>query len=196
MGSARNAAWPPEIELPLNKEGRQHPMKLLSRMFRPRPAPREALRPLWHRIVEIAREEEWYAESGVADTVGGRFDMITAVLSMVVLRMEREPILVGPSALLTELFVEDMDGQLREIGVGDLVVGKHIGRLMSVFGGRLGAYRDGLAGDDAALAETVARNVSLIEGHGPERPAKGLAQLSARLSGLEAEALLDGIIPR
>lgn len=109
-------------------------MNLLSRLFRSRQDPRDALRPLWHRIVEIAREREWYADHGVADTVAGRFDMITAVLAVVIIRMEREPILVPPSVRLTELFVDDMDGQLRESGVGDVVVGKHMGKLMSVLG--------------------------------------------------------------
>lgn len=171
-------------------------MSLLSRLFRPKPDPREALHPLWHRTVEIARERAWYADHGVADSVAGRFDMITAVLAMVLLRMEREPMLLKHSAHLTELFVDDMDGQLRESGVGDVVVGKHIGRLMSVLGGRLGAYRDGLAAGEAELAGAVARNVSLTEGAGPQGVALALAGLASQLSALEAEALLDGIIPR
>src|SRR5690242_175370 len=100
-------------------------MKLLARLFGSGNDPREALRPLWHRVVELAREKRWYAEHGVADTIEGRFDMITAVLALVLLRMEREPELVESSVFLTELFVEDMDGQLRERGVGDVVVGKH-----------------------------------------------------------------------
>ena len=69
------------------------------------------------------------------------------------------------SALLAELFVEDMDGQLREFGVNDVVVGKRIGKLMSVLGGRLGAYRSALnAGDLDKLAAAVARNVTFAEG--------------------------------
>ena len=171
-------------------------MSLLSRLFRSKPDPREALRPLWHRVVEIARERDWYAMHGVADTVAGRFDMITAVLAIVLIRMERETILVPPSARLTELFVDDMDGQLRESGVGDIVVGKHIGRLMSTLGGRLGAYRDGLAQGEAIMAGAVSRNVTLLDGHGTEGVAAALATLSAQLAPIEAEALLDGIIPR
>jgi len=171
-------------------------MSLLSRLFRSKPDPRGALRPLWHRIVDIAREPDWYRQHGAADTVAGRFDMITAVLALVLLRMEKEPILLEHSARLTELFVEDMDGQLRESGVGDVVVGKHIGRLMGVLGGRLGAYRDGLAGGVAVLSQAVVRNISLQEGQAPDGMATALAHLSAQLDTLEAEALLDGIVPR
>ena len=172
-------------------------MKLLSRLLGSRPDPREALRPLWHRLVEIAREKSWYADMGVADTVEGRFDMITAVLAVALLRMESEPELVAPSVRLTELFVEDMDGQLRESGVGDLVVGKHIGRLMSAMGGRLGAYREGLAQqDDGALAEAVARNIGLVEGGDPARAAAGLRALQRQLSETDSGKILAGDIRR
>ncbi len=200
MGRARNGAWTTPPEFPLYQDRAAPPMSLLSRLFRPKPDPREALRPLWHRTVEIARERGWYADHGVADSVAGRFDMITAVLAVVLLRMEREAILLRHSAHLTELFVDDMDGQLRESGVGDVVVGKHIGKLMSVLGGRLGAYREGLAasanGSEAELAQAVARNVSLTEGASPEGVAGALRLLASQLAALEAEALLDGIIPR
>lgn len=165
-------------------------MKLLSRLLRSAD-PREQLRPLWHRVVEITREKRWYAEMGVADTLEGRFDMISAVLALVLLRMEREEKLIEPSVFLTELFVEDMDGQLRESGVGDLVVGKHIGRLVSSLGGRLGAFRTALAQDDAAaLADAVARNVNLIEGADPRAAATGLRALARKLAEVPGEQLL------
>ena len=86
-------------------------MKLLSRIFGRTGDPREELRPLWHRVVEIAREPQWYAHAGIADSVRGRFDTITLVLALVLLRMEREEELRVPAVLLTELFVEDMDDQ-------------------------------------------------------------------------------------
>lgn len=169
-------------------------MSLLSRLLRPRRDPREDVRTLWHRVVEIAREREWYARFGAADTVAGRFDLITAVLSIVLIRMEREPALVEPSVRLAELFVDDMDGQLREAGVGDVVVGKHIGRLMSVLGGRLGAYRAALA--DGDMEGAVTRNVSFGETADPGGFAEALAALDTTLRGVEGEALLAGRIPR
>ena len=165
-------------------------MSLLSRLFGAGRDPRDGLRPLWHRTVELAREEHWYATCGVADTLEGRFDMITAVLAVVLVRMEREETLVAPSVYLTELFVDDMDGQLREAGVGDLVVGKRMGKLMSTMGGRLGAYRDGLASPDGLLATAVNRNVTLDEDGSAACVAEGLRSLSARLDRTDAKALL------
>ena len=170
-------------------------MNLLARLFRSAPDPREALRPLWHRVVEISREPEWYAECGVADSVAGRFDMITAVLALVLLRLEGDGDCGPQSALLAELFVEDMDGQLRESGVGDIVVGKHIGKLMASLGGRIGAYRAALAGA-APLEEAVRRNVTLRDGSGPEALAERLRALGAQLDATAADALLGGRIAR
>ena len=62
------------------------------------------------------------------------------------------------SVLLTESFIDDMDSSLRQIGIGDFVVGKHVGRLMGALGGRLDAYRSALAGE-GALGDAVRRNV-------------------------------------
>ncbi len=78
------------------------------------------------------------------DTIDGRFDMVAAMLSLALIRMETLG-LQGEGARLTEIFVEDMDGQVRQIGFGDLVVGKQIGKMMSALGGRIAAYRAALA---------------------------------------------------
>ena len=96
-------------------------VSLLARLFSSQPDPRESLRPLWHRVVELSRDPALYRDDGVADTVAGRFDMIAAVLALVMLRLERDG-LAQDNVWLTELFVEGMDAQLRETGVGDLVL--------------------------------------------------------------------------
>lgn len=171
-------------------------MNLISRLLGTRPDPREAVRPLWHRVVEIARAPSWYARCGVADTVPGRFDAVTLVLALVMLRMERGKhaaggsALIEPSARLTELFVEDMDGQLRQSGVGDLVVGKQMGKLVSVLAGRIGALREALGQDDAALAAVLERNVTLMEGADSALLAAEVRALHARIEALSDEDLL------
>ena len=173
-------------------------MSLFSRLFGSRSDPRDALRPLWYRIVELSRLPEYYAQCHVADTVEGRFDMVTQILSLVLLRMENSRGLSRQSALLTELFVEDMDGQLRQSGVGDLMVGKHMGKLVSTLGGRLGAMRDALAGggDDAALAAALARNVTFTADADPAALAVRLRALHALLADAADETILSGDFAR
>ena len=69
--------------------------------------------------------------------------MIAAILALVLLRLEAEGNAGrDPSVLLTEIFIDDMDGTLRQIGIGDYVVGKHVGRMMSALGGRIAAFRE------------------------------------------------------
>ena len=162
-----------------------------------RKANQTELRPLWHRVVEIAREPHWYAAGGIADTVPGRFDAISAVLTLVLLRMEAsEPARIH-TARLTELFVSDMDGQLRQSGVGDVVMGKQMGRLMSALGGRIDAFREGLAqSDDTALIGAVTRNLTLTERGDAAVVAAALRGLARDLAATDDAALLAGTIAR
>lgn len=169
-------------------------MTLFKHLFAARPDPREGLRPLWQAIVDEARRPDWYARAGAADTVAGRFDMVTAVLAAVLVRMESGGDLAAHAVLLTELFVQDMDGQLREFGVGDVIVGKRVGKLMEAMGGRLAAYRTGLAGDDAALIEAVGRNMTLRDGGDPAAIAAELRIWADRLARTDDAALLAGKI--
>ena len=171
-------------------------MSVITRLFRSRSDPREGLRPLWHAIVAHSREAWWYREGGVADTVPGRFDMIVAILALVLLRLEPEAETAQAQVFLTELFVEDMDGQLRESGVGDPVIGKHVGRLVSALGGRLGAFRTALASAGDAWPAAVARNVSLREGAGTEPLARRLLAFQHSLTAVGTDRLLAGELPQ
>jgi len=155
---------------------------------------RDALAPLYRAVVAAARRPVWYQAGKVPDTLDGRFDMVAGILSLVLLRLERE----GepgraPSALLTEIFVDDMDGQLRQQGIGDIVVGKHIGRMMSALGGRLGAFREAFGG--GGLDDVIVRN--LYRGEAPDPAAlavvrDGLLTLDAALTATPVGEMLDG----
>ena len=158
---------------------------------------REPLQPLYAAVVAKGREPAWYRDGQVPDTLDGRFDMIAAILSLVLLRLEEEGESgKGPSVLLTEIFIEDMDGTLRQLGVGDYVVGKHVGRMMSALGGRLAAFRTGR--EEGVLAGAVTRNifheappsegaVAFVSG--------GLERFAGALDEAPVEAVLAGELP-
>ena len=157
-------------------------------------AERDRLAPLYRAVVAEARRPAWYREGQVPDTLDGRFDMVAAILSLVLLRLEAEGDAArAPSAYLTELFVDDMDGQLRQRGIGDIVVGKHIGRMMGALGGRLGALREAFAG--GGLDDVIQRN--LYRGAVPTPWALaevryGLLAVRKRLASAPAAALIEG----
>ena len=156
----------------------------------------EAL-PLYTAVVGRGRAEHWYREGAVPDSVDGRFDMIAAVLAMVLIRLDAEGASAAPvSASLTERFVDDMDGQLRQMGIGDIVVGKHIGRMMSMLGGRIGAYRAGLSAGD--LTPALARNLyraGIPDERAQAHVAAGLTQLHEALATTHLDRLIRGDLP-
>ncbi len=168
-------------------------MSLLSRFFGEK-TDRKAVRPLWDAVVRTAREPRWYRELGLADTLEGQFEAVTMVLAAVLLRMEEAPELMEASVRLTETFVDDMDGQLRNGGVGDLSVGKNIGKQMGVLGGRLGVLRQAKADGAEALGVLVARNLTFRDGFDAHGFVPELEGLIARLSSTSAPDLLAGRI--
>lgn len=126
-----------------------------------RKASRNSVRAVYGAIVAAARHEKPYAEWGVPDSVDGRYDMIVlhAVLVLERLSGGDADAQAFAQALTDEVFA-DMDRSLREMGVGDLSVGKKVRRMAEMFYGRAQAYRPLLqAGDRAGLAEALGRNV-------------------------------------
>ena len=172
-------------------------MTFLTRIFGGK-QDRDLYRPLYDAIVNAGRARKWYVEGEVPDTIDGRFDMIAAVMALTLLRLEKDPESArAPTVLLTEIFIDDMDGSMRQLGIGDFIVGKHVGRLMGALGGRLGAFRaDVEAGRD--FTATVARNI--FHDAPPNEEAlhfvsRGLEALNARLQALSTRELLSGAFP-
>lgn len=164
-------------------------MFLLKRIFgRSEPDPKQNLLPLYNRVVAKARQPHWYIEGHVPDSIDGRFDMVAAMLALVLLRLEKIPGHEQDMAYLTELFVDDMDGQLREVGIGEMIVGKHVGRMMGALGGRLTAFRAGLA-DHAGLDGAILRNIYRAD------TADDAALAYVRKALLETEAALASDVP-
>jgi cytochrome b pre-mRNA-processing protein 3 len=152
-------------------------------------------------IVALARRPWLYAQAGVPDTVSGRFDMIVLHLALVIARLR----VGGPEAqafsqALLETMFADMDGNLREMGVGDLSVAKRMRTMAGIHYGRAIAYREALAAADppAAVAEVLVRNL-FPAGAPPSVGMKLLADhavaLRAALAATPVEVLVGGALP-
>lgn len=143
---------------------------------------------LYCATVAAARDPFLYRALGVADTLDGRFDLLCLHASLLIRRLQRDPE-PGPAlaqALFDAMF-QDMDANLREMGVGDLSVGRHVRSMWEALQGRALAYGGAIdAGDAAALEAAIARNVW----RGAAAPAGSAAAL-ARLALAQA-ACLDG----
>jgi cytochrome b pre-mRNA-processing protein 3 len=124
---------------------------------------RDAVYRLYAQIVGQARSPEFYNLCGVPDTVAGRFDLIGLHAYLVMRRLKEMDDQRGAdlSQRLFDAMFADMDRNMREMGVGDLSVGKKVKALAKSFYGRTKAYDDGLAGGQGDLEQALRRNLFL-----------------------------------
>lgn len=163
-------------------------------MFRRRTAA-ATIAALYGVIVAQGRSPVFYRDYGVPDTVEGRFDLVVLQLALLLRRLDAEPVTqpeLGPDLGqgLFDHFCHDMDGSLRELGVGDLTVPKQMRDIAQSFYGRLNAYAAALAGgDEPALVGALARNVfGKPEAEGAPRLA---AYVHAAVAALERQTRAD-----
>ncbi|MCX5493630.1 ubiquinol-cytochrome C chaperone [Kaistia dalseonensis] len=116
---------------------------------------------LYGAIVAQSRQPAFYADWLVPDTLDGRYDMIVLHDFLLFYRLKTESDAdrrLGQAVF--DIFLKDMDGALREMGVGDISVPKKLKKMAEVFYGRVSAYDAALAaGDGAALEAAIARNI-------------------------------------
>jgi cytochrome b pre-mRNA-processing protein 3 len=121
---------------------------------------RDAAHGIYVALVEQARAPVFYQQLEVADTLDGRFDMILLHAFFVFLRLKDE---TGEGRRLSQdvfrVMFDDMDQSLREMGVGDLSVGKRVKDMAKAFYGRMNAYEVALTEGEAALKDALARNL-------------------------------------
>jgi len=157
---------------------------------------REAAERAYSRVVEHARQPGFFTDCGVPDTVDGRFELICLHAFLYLHRLKREQKRAAPlGQRFFDTMFADFDRSLREMGTGDLSVGREVKRMAQAFYGRIAAYEEGLAGDDSVLLAALARN---LFGTAPPNPARleamagYLRREAARLSRRSAEELLVG----
>jgi cytochrome b pre-mRNA-processing protein 3 len=137
-----------------------------SGLFRRSPK-QDSIHALYGAIVAQARSPIFYRGYAVPDTVTGRLEMILIHVFLFFRRARAgTDIMQRLGQGVFDRFCDDMDGNLREMGIGDLAVPKHMQRIGEAFYGRAAAYDAALdAGDDAALSQALTRNVF---GNGPQ----------------------------
>src|SRR5271156_4848457 len=160
---------------------------------KPRVAPRGTIEAIYGMIVTQAREPLFYRNLGVPDTVNGRFDLLVLHLWMVLRRVESIEGGTETCQALFDRFCDDMDANLREMGVGDLTVPKRMQAFGEAFYGRAAAYDAAFAaGSDAP---TLALRKNILNGESMEN-ARRLATYAqtamAHLEELDDAAFLAG----
>lgn len=156
----------------------------------------EVAQALYTAVVEQARRVEFYRDWGVPDSVDGRFEMLVLHVFLVLRRLKQAPEQAGEiGQRLFDTLFRDMDASLREMGVGDLSVGKKIRDMAEAFYGRVSSYETGLEAGGGALEAAVERNLFGTVQATPEQIgalAGYLAEAAEALDAQSVEALLSG----
>jgi cytochrome b pre-mRNA-processing protein 3 len=172
---------------------------LLDRLFKPRAA-QSAGRALYARAVEQSRSPDLYADLGAPDTAEGRFEIYSLHVVLLLDRMRGHGGALGETArdvsqALFDTYLKDLDHALRELGVGDLSVGRKMRKLGEAFYGRGKSYEAAFAAlpDEGPLAALIARTVyaEADATPAPRLVAYVLAQRAA-LAGQPLEVLTAG----
>ncbi|HEY8434610.1 MAG TPA: ubiquinol-cytochrome C chaperone family protein [Sphingomicrobium sp.] len=140
-------------------------------------APRGAA--LFDAVTGIAREPHWYVEGQVPDTIDGRFAVLSTIIALILVRLEADGdkgdlVSVG----LTEHFIEVMEAEHRELGLGDPTLGKTVRKLVGSLSRRTDRWRSVIAGE-ADWAETTRDSL-----YKENAPADALEHASASLQRL------------
>jgi cytochrome b pre-mRNA-processing protein 3 len=154
---------------------------------------------LYGAIVAQARAPGFYADYGVPDTVAGRFDLLALHVHLFMRRLNGgDASSRAAGQALVERFFEDMDGNLRELGVSDLSVPRQMRGLAEAFYGRVDRYDAALEErGERALAAALLRNVFGERDEaraGAERLARYVRRTEESLAACAVERIVAGAV--
>lgn len=167
-------------------------------LLKPRPHERAAFTLYGHAVAQ-ARLPGWYESHAVPDTLDGRFDMVGVFAFLLIdrLQADSDPRGAALAQAVFDAMFADMDQTLREMGVGDLSVGKRVKAMWTAFNGRAHAYSaalDRAATDAAPLVAALSRNVwrSTEVVPGAQGLAAHMVAVRRALAGQALAGLADG----
>ena len=149
---------------------------------------------LFDAITAKTRERHWYVAGEVPDTLDGRFGVLATMAALVIVRLERE----GKkgdvvSVTLTERFIEVMESEHRELGLGDPKLGRTVRRLVGSLARRVELWRSAVA---SRSGWNDAARQSVYTGDAARDPlthtAGALRAIWTELQGVNVDALSEG----
>lgn len=151
---------------------------------------------LFAALTTEARRPHWYVEGSVPDTFNGRFAVLSTLVALALRRLEREGDYGNrASAALTERFIEVMESEHRELGVGDPALGRTVRKLVSILAKRTELWRS-VSGEEGdwvrATRESLYSNDVAQEA--VAHSAEALRQLFERLAASSLVELGHGTI--
>jgi len=150
---------------------------------------RDAAELAYRLVVEQARRPAFFVAFGVPDTLDGRFELICLHAFLYLHRLKGEPSAAASGQRFYDTMFADFDRSLRELGTGDLSVGRQIKRMAEALNGRIRAYEAGLDGDDAALEAALGRNLYGTAHASPEQTARMASYVRGEAASLASQSI-------
>jgi len=99
-------------------------------------------------VTKFARQPHWYVEGAMPDTLDGRFAVLATIIALVLVRLEADRD-AGDlvSVALTERFIEVMESEHRELGIGDPTLGRTVRKLVGSLARRTDLWRSATCGE-------------------------------------------------
>lgn len=169
---------------------------MLSFLFRGLTTERRSGHPLFDSATNLARERHWYIEGQVPDTLDGRFAVLATVIALIMVRLEGEgPLGNAASVALTERFIEVMESEHRELGLGDPTLGRTVRKLVGMLARRTRLWREAQAGDrDWTEAVRQSLYKDTVDAQTLRHSAEALTRLNAKLGEASLAQIEQGRI--
>jgi cytochrome b pre-mRNA-processing protein 3 len=147
-------------------------------------------------VTAQARATHWYLDGAVEDTVDGRFAMLATIAALVSVRLEQAGDAGARATVaLTERFIEVMEAEHREMGLGDPKLGRTVRKLVGALARRIELWRP-VGGDDdwneSAQTSVYGDHVPTVESL--KHTASCLQELWSRLEAVPETAVAEGRI--
>jgi cytochrome b pre-mRNA-processing protein 3 len=167
---------------------------MLGILFRTLTNQRNDAAALFDAATDEARKAHWFVEGAVPDTLDCRFAMLATIIALAIVRLEQLGDLGNAAAVaLTERFIEVMETEHREIGLGDPKLGRTVRKLVGSLARRVALWKSAIAGESewrqAARESLYKADVSSFA---LDHSATALHRLWAGIRGAELDALIDG----
>ena len=148
---------------------------------------------LFAALTDRARQPHWYVEGKIPDTLDGRFAVLVTITALTLVRLEADGETGNAASVhLTERFIEVMESEHRELGLGDPTLGKTVRKLVAMLARRVELWRRADGDWSEASCE------SLYKGEVGEpalkHSAKALRELAQRLDATPLAELEEGRI--
>jgi cytochrome b pre-mRNA-processing protein 3 len=152
---------------------------------------------LFEALVGEARRPHWYVEGQVPDSIDGRFAVLSTIVALATVRLERGGDAARAAAVaLAERFIEAMDAEHRQLGIGDPTLGKTVRKLVGALSRRVALWRPTIElgeGWDEAVCGSLFRGAA-PSGEALAHCEQALRDYWAKLDAASDEALAEGRI--